>query len=864
MDPMKAASPIPLLVRRFFSLEFSTLRDRGRLLAQRPMVAVLLAMIAGILLDRCFPMPLWFWFGGLVLGWFSSMISRARGGETIAVLLLLAGCLAAGASWHHLKWNIFAPDDLGVYARARKHPVCLEAELIAPPKWFPAPEPDPMRIIPADAYSVVVLRAQRIRDGRRWRKASGRVRMIVSGERLGLYRGDEVRVFGTLQKPAGQENPGGFDAANYHRSRRILALLQAEHPDCVTLLRSSSRWHAGRLRQRVRQSAHAILRRHLAPSCEALAGAMLLGYREEVDPSRYQSMRETGTLHLLAISGMHVGLVALGFYGLLAIFFLPRKVLAIALAAMVLAYLQLTDARPSAIRATILVLVFCAGLYFGRKPWTIHSLALAAVLVLAGNPCDLFLPGTQLSFLAASTLTWIPLLPTSGRSWRTVGRAGEKGAEASAWRSLGGLLRLPGRLMGRHFLVSTTIWLVALPLVTSCFHLVTPVAMFVNPLIWLPLTLAMMSGFAVMIVGFFWAAPAEVFAIGCEQSLKLLQWMLDLFHAFPGGHFFVPGPAVWWIIAFYSAYFLWTLFPELRPRARRLPVLLVGWIVVGLLVALTADAQKRHRAAMEVEVLSMGHGLCVVMHLPDGRTILYDAGSFASPRSGAEKIGRALWCKGVTHLDAIVLSHADADHYSHVPALMERFSVGCVYVSPFMFERASIYTSLEKLRETVTEAGIPLRRMTAGFRFQGIKGLVVECMHPTREGEFGEDNTNSIVLGVSYRGWRILLPGDLEGQGREALFMEEPWDCDVLLAPHHGSGNSEPGRWLTWCRPEAVLISGSRWQRNTEVVSRFGSDGAAVWETFRHGAISVVLGKSELRIDSFAGNRTMTVPGVRP
>jgi competence protein ComEC len=340
--------------------------------------------------------------------------------------------------------------------------------------------------------------------------------------------------------------------------------------------------------------------------------------------------------------------------------------------------------------------------------------------------------------------------------------------------------------------------------------------------------------------------------------------MLDLFHAFPGGHFFVPGPAVWWIIAFYSAYFLWTLFPELRPRARRLPVLLVGWIVVGLLVALTADAQKRHRAAMEVEVLSMGHGLCVVMHLPDGRTILYDAGSFASPRSGAEKIGRALWCKGVTHLDAIVLSHADADHYSHVPALMERFSVGCVYVSPFMFERASIYTSLEKLRETVTEAGIPLRRMTAGFRFQGSKGLVVECMHPTREGEFGEDNTNSIVLGVSYRGWRILLPGDLEGQGREALFMEEPWDCDVLLAPHHGSGNSEPGRWLTWCRPEAVLISGSRWQRNTEVVSRFGSDGAAVWETFRHGAISVVLGKSELRIDSFAGNRTMTVPGVRP
>ena len=119
---------------------------------------------------------------------------------------------------------------------------------------------------------------------------------------------------------------------------------------------------------------------------------------------------------------------------------------------------------------------------------------------------------------------------------------------------------------------------------------------------------------------------------------------------------------------------------------------------------------------MACTFLSVGHGCATVVELPDGRTILYDAGQFSSPGACAQTIAGCLWSRGITHLDAVVISHADADHYNGLPQLMKMISIGAVYVSPQMFDTSS--SSLLALQESIQAAGIPIRYLQAGDRLE--------------------------------------------------------------------------------------------------------------------------------------------------
>src|SRR5690606_29944679 len=167
-----------------------------------------------------------------------------------------------------------------------------------------------------------------------------------------------------------------------------------------------------------------------------------------------------------------------------------------------------------------------------------------------------------------------------------------------------------------------------------------------------------------------------------------------------------------------------------------------------------------------------------------------------------------LWSRGITHLDAVVLSHADADHYNALPELLRRFSVGVVYVSPVMFHREP--ESVLALRKAIEEHGIPLKTIDSRQTLRLSGDARCRVLHPPRRGVPGSDNANSIVLALEYAGRRILLPGDLETPGLEDVLEEEPLPTDVVMAPHHGSARSNPRGFAAWATPAWVVISGGR------------------------------------------------------
>jgi competence protein ComEC len=404
------------------------------------------------------------------------------------------------------------------------------------------------------------------------------------------------------------------------------------------------------------------------------------------------------------------------------------------------------------------------------------------------------------------------------------------------------------------FLASLIVWAVTMPLIMARFHVVSWLAALLAVVLLPFMTVALVSGFVLLTLG--WLIPPLGALAGwiCNGSLAVINIVIDGAQKAPRGHFWVAGPEDWWLWVFYTGLAAVVAGRLWKPHWRWCTGLLVGWIAVGLAVWGFSGRSDR----LECTFLSVGHGLATVLELPDGHVVLYDAGSFASPDGAALSVASCLWEHGHHHLDAVVISHADADHYNAFPSLIRRVSVGVVYAPPSMLMARS--RALVALRDAIEEEGVPLRPLTIGERLVAGDGQElhsIRVLHPPPQGAPASDNAGSVVLLVEALGRRVLLPGDLEPPGLDMLLASPPVDSDVLLVPHHGSKRSSPPGLISWCRPEFAVISGSLRRDPTEIETVYLRAGSRVFHTGRSGAVRVVIEPDRLAVDPFLGE----IPG---
>jgi len=371
---------------------------------------------------------------------------------------------------------------------------------------------------------------------------------------------------------------------------------------------------------------------------------------------------------------------------------------------------------------------------------------------------------------------------------------------------------------------------------------------------WIPVTLAMYAGMGTLLLGSFVPGAGNVCGIACDKSLEALEQLITVGRDWPGSYSWLAAPPVWWIGLCYAGLAIAVAFPALLPPRRWLIALGTMWVAVALLLSgQQTAALPRQPRPLVCHFVAVGHGISTLLELPDGRNLLYDSGRLGSPLSGVRPVSAALWSRGIKHLDAIVISHADADHFNAIPDLLGRFSVGAIYVSPVMFE--DLPPAVKELHDSITRAGIPLREIYAGQRLASDSGTLLEVLHPPRKGVIGSDNANSIVLKIEHAGRRLLLTGDLEPPGLQDVLAEEPLDCDLVLAPHHGSPRSDPGGFADWATPEFVVISGSRSLGDIPTIERvkdsFRIRGAEVLHTAEDGCIRVEVSAGGLAVTTF-------------
>ena len=763
-----------------------------------PLVPLALALAAGIVADR-YVRP-WGTAAWGTLALLASVgLSAGLGRRPFAgIAAILAIAVALGGGWHHACWSDLVVDDLARSVTEEPRPA-----------WVRGVLRDVLGIHPGDpGLTRAVLEVTSVRDGSCWRAASGRALLVIVGARADLIAGEAVEAAGSLERVAGPLNPGEFDARDYLRAQGIHLHLAVDDRDAVWRDRSAPPWSWPWTRRRgvLRAWSRARLVEGLDYRVAPLAAALLLGQREGVDPEMNDAFARTGTTHLLAISGLHLQALALVLlFGFRALG-LGRRGAFATVALVTIAYALLVGLVPSVVRSAAMTVIACVAGMIDRSARPANTVALAALVTLGLNPAHLFDVGCQLSFLAIAAIVWgsspvyawwvAPATPLD-RLERTL---------EPRWRRR---LRSCGHWLAQMVVVSLVVWLVTLPLVTLRFHMASPIGVALNiPLI--PLTtVALLASGLTLGLSALWAPLATPAAWVSGLCLRWTASVVRWGAAVRWGHLFVPAPSWVWVLGVYALLALATVAQASRwpKRARRGAwSVLAVWVALGL--GLSVARFPRPRGPLEAEVLAVGHGLAVIITTGDGRTVVYDCGRMRDPSVGRRIIAPALWARGVRHIDAVILSHADSDHYNGLPDLLDRFSVGEVRVSPGFAGAAN--PGAVQLLDEVRARGIPVRPIAAGDHWEAAAARF-SVWHPPRAGALAlalaSDNARSVVLDLEAAGHHVLLTGDLENEGLDALTRCRMPPLDVMLSPHHGGRTANPTWLYEWAEPRLVVVS---------------------------------------------------------
>jgi competence protein ComEC len=793
-----------------------------------------LSFAAGITIGWHQPQPwVWPWLIASAMFLLASMLLPRRASGLWRLGLINLAMVALGVGWlavrhHHFSlrdpaaWIGDEPVLLHVHGvalggpelRARTSGSMAVFDYRSPATYFP------MRI---DAYI-----------GRDGRSTPARGRVLVSVEQTvpPFHAGDEIEVKGFLRRPDAPRNPGEFDYQRYALSLGQAGVLYVRNRALLKVTPGARFAPVGAFlawRDRLRRRAGAWLLSDLPDTPDddrdVLLAALLLGRRERHLSQIDESFRRVGLAHLLAISGLHLGILVAFILLLVSWGGHVRRGHGLLIIAVVLGYLLLVEVRMPVLRAGVMTMAAGVAIAAGRR-WRVASLVgLAAIVLLLWRPDQIFNAGFQLSF--GVVLALIHFASPLRRRWF--------GAPKRSPASTG---EMTGEWLKSGAAAAVVAWAVATPITIYHFGMISPWAV---PLavIALPIVAMLLAvGYTKMLLAVLLPSGALLLGSALSFMADVLISLVRAIDGLPGSIIRVPHPpAAWSIVAL-----TWVVvgLGAGRLTGRRLGAWLAAGAVAGLwlfwpLLPLRAEPLLR------IDVLAVGDGSCYVLR-SGGETLLFDAGSSTNLSAGRQVIVPALRRLGVRSIDALAISHSDLDHYSAVLEIADAFAVDRVLVTGQFLEaaRADPFGPAAYLLH-----GLARRRIVTASYADGdcttLGEVRLDWLHPRAGDVYERANDESMVIAARAGARTVLMTGDIQEEAISALLARHPGlKADVLEMPHHGRYTDAAHELVIHLEPQVVMQSTgyTRWARDRWEKAL---DGVERLITARDGACSVVI-----------------------
>ncbi len=632
-------------------------------------------------------------------------------------------------------------------------------------------------------------------------QVAAKVRISWYSASAKVETGDRWRLELRLKRPHGNFNDAGFDYEKWLYLNRYRATGYVKASKNNELLSRESRWYQpNRWRQKVAVQIDEALP---GSGMRGLIKALVIGVRDEISAEQWRTLRSTGTAHLIAISGLHIGLVAgFGFFifksgwarfGSMNV--APPVIGAVGSIAFATFYAALAGFSLPTQRALIMVLVVMGGVLCQRKLVAMRSIAIALFLIVLLDPLAVLSAGFWLSFAAVGVIAYV----VSGR--------------IGASRGWLGSVRIP---------MVTAVGLVPLLLLYfQQFSLIAPITnLFAIPVVGLVVVPASLLG-----TGLLFCLPDIGHAIlrFAELVLRFVWIALDWMSKTSYADWSLPQPPIW--VLFVAIFGIAILF---MPKG--LPARWLG--LVALLPLCFPGSNRPEFGTAKFTLLDVGQGLAAVVQTHQ-HSLVFDTGARFSETfdMGSAVIIPFLRKQGIKQIDLLVISHGDNDHIGGARSLAKELEI------------SQIYTSVPS---QITWAPAKVCRAGQVWRWDGVEFRVLSPIRFLN----GEENENSCVLQVmAAYGDRLLLTGDIESKAESVLVnvYGEKLQSRYLVVPHHGSNTSSTAAFLDVVGAEYGMVSAGYKNRykfpRQRVLDRLIGSGVKVLNTADYGAIQVNLGE---------------------
>jgi len=738
-------------------------------------------------------------------------------------------------------------------------------------------------------------------------KAAGRVWLLApfrTGASAEQYRslrlryGARIQLITTLDRTGNYRNPGVSPLSEYLDRRDFDATGIIRGPDSIVRLDDAWVFPPLALLYDWRERLQREIDSRFAAETAGVLDAALLGNRYNLSLDASERFREGGTFHVLVISGLHISFIG-GLAFLVMRRLTKRSLLQFVLPATVVwAYSLAVGAEASVVRAALMFTFAGLATIVFRQASSLNALGGSALALLVWSPKEIFDPSFQLTFLSVLAIVAIawPLLlkfsaigawhPTSTTPYPPAcSRALKTFCELLFWSERQwqqeldrsshhcrlfkvGLAALLERIHVQRclryvfgaVLVSASVQLVLLPLMIIYFHRLSFASLVLNIVVSVLLAVLVAVALLALLVS---AAPLFKLANTIDW---LMVHSIDPFSNLGLDSLRLPeysGPAALLYALYYVPLVLLVIaLSHWHPLASQVErrckfhrfVLLVATVQLLMLAALLLHplSSGRSGASLRVDFLDVGQGDAALVTMPDGTTLLVDGGGNrmeSTRRIGETVVSEYLWWRGLSEIDYVVATHADADHIDGLNDVLKNFKVKAALVG----RAPANDPEFAKFAQTIAETQTHLETIQAGdvIRFGEVE---VSTLWPPAEGN-ASDNNDSVVLRIKLGEVSILLTGDIEKAAERSLITSTQLKTDVVKVPHHGSKTSSTDDFVRATKPTFAIISVGRnsmfGHPHKDVVDRWQASGATVLTTGTSGTITVTTNGHDLSLKTF-------------
>ncbi|HET7183372.1 MAG TPA: ComEC/Rec2 family competence protein [Terriglobales bacterium] len=701
-----------------------------------------------------------------------------------------------------------------------------------------------------------------------------------TAERHQFLYGERLRFTTRLREPRNFGNPGAWDYRGYLAGRGITALA-AVRADRVELLPGFSGTTAGVWTSRARRSILSRVHALWDPQRAALIDAMLIGDTASIHRDTRMAFQRTGVYHILVVSGMNVSILAFVIFWVLRRLRVSDVVSSAVTVVMSLGYACLADLGAPVLRAVLMLSVYLGARLLYRDRAALNAVGIAALVLLAMDPRSLSDPSFQLTFGAVLAIAGIgvPLLRRTSEPYRLALSVIDDPELDLAMPPRAAQFRLDMRLLCGRLAKLTGPWMsrlvvMGIPRIAVATYEVLVISIVAQFALTLPMivyfhraTVVGLPANAVVVplTGVLMPAAAAALALSCvspvlaKPAIMVTAWSLDgitgsirVLGGLRAADWRVPPPTVM-AAASAALAFLFCLW-SLRQRRRALVFAGVGALALSALLLTVLPRRPQWTAGvLEITAIDVGQADCALLVTPEGKTLLVDAAGALGPSHsefdfGEDVIAPYLWSRGITRLDAAVLTHAHADHLGGMATIISTFRPRELWVGPNAPTASYTY-----LLRHASANNVAVIRRSAGDTFQfGGTGFEVLSPPPGWQVAKNPRNNDSLVLRVRYRNSAALLPADAEKKIERAVLDNglQP-QANLLKVAHNGSLTSSTPQFLDRVHPQFAVISvgyrNSFRHPRPEVLQRLAERGIITYRTDTFGAVGFYLDGEQVK-----------------